>query len=70
MHLLTELRSLTDARNATPPSPVVTLLLTAADLHVRADLQLVNAAETELGPDAVAQASTRPAGQAGMRHAG
>jgi DNA-binding PadR family transcriptional regulator len=68
-HLLRELRGLSDAR-ALATTPVVGLLVTAAELHVRADLQLVDAAETELGPEAVARASTRPAGEAGMRHAG
>ena len=36
-HLLTELRSLGDARAAASASPVVALLVTAAELHVRAD---------------------------------
>jgi DNA-binding PadR family transcriptional regulator len=63
-HLLTELRSLTDARNATPPSPVVTLLLTAADLHVRADLGVVDAAERLLDPDALAALQGQPSGAA------
>jgi DNA-binding PadR family transcriptional regulator len=53
-HLLKELRSLADARTLTSPSPVVALLLTAAELHVRADLGVVDAAERTLGPDVLA----------------
>jgi hypothetical protein len=64
LHLLTELRSLTEARNAMPPSPVVTLLLTAADLHVRADLGVVDAAERLLDPDVLAAMRGQPAGTA------
>ena len=63
-HLLTELRSLSDARTATPPSPVVTLLLTAADLHVRADLGVVDAAERLLDPDTLAALQGQPPGAA------
>lgn len=68
-HLLRELRGLSDARNLAT-TPVVGLLVTAAELHVRADLQLVDAAEAALGPETVTQARARPAGEAGMRHAG
>jgi DNA-binding PadR family transcriptional regulator len=50
-HLLKELRSLADARALNPPSPVVSVLLTAAELHVRADLGVVDAAEQSLGSD-------------------
>ncbi|HUC24397.1 MAG TPA: PadR family transcriptional regulator [Streptosporangiaceae bacterium] len=46
-HLLRELRSLTEAR-AKSPSDVVALLITAAELHVRADLGVVDAAEQTL----------------------
>jgi DNA-binding PadR family transcriptional regulator len=46
-HLLRELRSLTEAR-AQSPSDVVALLITAAELHVRADLGVVDAAEQTL----------------------
>ena len=52
-HLLRELRSLSEAR-AQSPSDVVALLITAAELHVRADLGVVDAAEQSL-------ARTRPA---------
>ena len=50
LHLLRELRSLTEAAAMTSTSPVVALLITAAELHVRADLQIVDAAETGLQP--------------------
>ena len=43
-HLLKELHSLAEAQTQAP-SPVVALLLTAAELHVRADLGVVDAAE-------------------------
>ena len=51
-HLLRELRSLADAR-AQAPSAVVALLITAAELHVRADLGVVDAAEESLEPAVV-----------------
>jgi DNA-binding PadR family transcriptional regulator len=54
VHLLTELRGLADARTAAAGSPVVALLVKAAELHVRADLELVDAAERDLGPGALA----------------
>lgn len=37
VHLLTELRSLADAHQTASGSPVVALLVKAAELHVRAD---------------------------------
>jgi DNA-binding PadR family transcriptional regulator len=52
-HLLTELRSLADAKAAASRSPVVALLVTAAELHVRADLGVVDAAERYLTPAAL-----------------
>jgi DNA-binding PadR family transcriptional regulator len=54
-HLLRELRSLAGAREQSQ-SDVVALLITAAELHVRADLGVVDAAEQTLGP-AVASAT-------------
>ena len=54
VHLLTELRSLADARLAASASPVVALLVKAAELHVRADLGVVDAAEHDLSLDALA----------------
>jgi len=49
-HLLRELHSLTEARRHVP-SPVVELLITAAELHVQADLGVVDAAEQDLEPE-------------------
>ena len=51
LHLLRELRSLTQATASNSASPVVALLLTAAELHIRADLEIVDAAETALEQD-------------------
>jgi hypothetical protein len=48
-----QLRSLAEAK-AAAGSPVVALLVKAAELHVRADLGVVDAAEHDLGPDALA----------------
>jgi DNA-binding PadR family transcriptional regulator len=50
-YLLTELRSLAAARAVASQSPVTALLVTAAELHVRADLGVVDAAERDLSPD-------------------
>ena len=61
-HLLAELRSLAEAR-AAAPSPVVGLLVTAAELHARADLEVVDAAERDLTEDALAALSAaQPSG--------
>lgn len=49
-HLLRELHSLTEARRQAPSS-VVQLLITAAELHIRADLGVVDAAEKNLEPE-------------------
>ncbi len=49
-YLLKELHSLADARTHAP-SAVVSLLITAAELHVRADLGVVDAAEQSLEPE-------------------
>jgi DNA-binding PadR family transcriptional regulator len=53
-HLLRELRSLADA-SAAAESPVVNLLVAAAELHARADLGVVDAAERDLSPDVLAR---------------
>jgi DNA-binding PadR family transcriptional regulator len=53
-YLLTELRSLSAARAAASGSPVMALLIKTAELHVRADLEVVDAAEHDLGPEALA----------------
>jgi DNA-binding PadR family transcriptional regulator len=49
-HLLRELHSLAEARRQAPSS-VVELLITAAELHIRADLGVVDAAEKRLEPE-------------------
>jgi len=49
-HLLRELHSLAEARRHAP-SAVIDLLITAAELHIRADLGVVDAAEKNLGPE-------------------
>jgi DNA-binding PadR family transcriptional regulator len=54
LHLLTELRSLAAARDAAAGSAVTALLVTAAELHVRADLEVVDAAESGLTADVLA----------------
>jgi len=51
-HLLTELPSRAAAKVAAARSPVDTLLVTAAELHVRAGLGVVDAAERDLTADA------------------
>jgi DNA-binding PadR family transcriptional regulator len=60
-HLLRELRSLGQARQAAASSPVDALLVTAAELHVRADLGVVEAAEQQLGPEVLAAVARAPA---------
>jgi hypothetical protein len=49
-YLLTELPSLAEAKASAAGSPVVALLVPAAELHVRADL---DAAERDLTPSAL-----------------
>jgi DNA-binding PadR family transcriptional regulator len=63
-HLLGELHSLAEARALAAASPVVALLVTAAELHARADLGVVDAAERDLGPDVLAapRAQSPPGG--------
>jgi DNA-binding PadR family transcriptional regulator len=51
VHLLKQLRSLTEARALGAPPTVVSLLITAAELHIRADLGVVDAAEKSLAPE-------------------
>jgi len=65
-HLLRELHSLTEARRQAP-SPVVQLLITAAELHIRADLGVIDAAEKNLEPEVGGpQASSARAGRTGQ----
>ncbi|WP_300609605.1 PadR family transcriptional regulator [Trebonia sp.] len=47
-HLLRQLHALADARGATSSTAVESLLSTAAELHIRADLGIVDAAEKTL----------------------
>ena len=61
-YLLRELHSLADAQALSSPSPVVRLLLTAAELHARADLGVVDAAEQNLGPEVPEAPQVGPAG--------
>jgi DNA-binding PadR family transcriptional regulator len=78
-YLLTELRSLAAARGLASQSPVTALLVTAAELHIRADLGVVDAAERDLSSEVlqtlripaaspVASPSSLPAG--GQAHQG
>jgi DNA-binding PadR family transcriptional regulator len=50
-HLLRQLHALAEARGATSVTAVESLLITAAELHIRADLGVVDAAETTLTAD-------------------
>jgi len=59
-HLLRELHSLAEGRALGSPSPVVRLLLTAAELHARAELGVVDAAEQILDPAAGTARKARP----------
>jgi DNA-binding PadR family transcriptional regulator len=52
-HLLRELHALADARTAAGITAVESLLITAAELHIRADLGVVDAAEETLTADSV-----------------
>ena len=47
-HLLRQLHALAGARATTPATAVEPLLITAAELHIRADLDVVDAAEKTL----------------------
>lgn len=65
-HLLRELHSLADAR-ADAGSPIDTLLITAAELHLRADLGVVDAAEQSMDAGLLAPIAG-PARQQPARH--
>ena len=56
-HLLRQLHALADARATTPATAVESLLITAAELHIRADLGVVDAAEKTLTADPAAPVS-------------
>jgi DNA-binding PadR family transcriptional regulator len=53
-HLLRQLHALADARATTSATAVEALLITAAELHIRADLGVVDAAEKTLTTDPAA----------------
>jgi DNA-binding PadR family transcriptional regulator len=56
-YLLQQLHALADARAATSTTAVESLLITAAELHIRADLGVVDAAEKTLATDPAAAVS-------------
>jgi DNA-binding PadR family transcriptional regulator len=58
-YLLRQLHSLASARGAADPD-VEALLITAAELHIRADLGVVDAAEKTLAQSAQAPAASQP----------
>jgi ABC-type branched-subunit amino acid transport system ATPase component len=61
-HLLRQLHALAEARGTTSATAVESLLITAAELHIRADLGVVDAAETTLtaDPAVVSEQSSSP----------
>jgi DNA-binding PadR family transcriptional regulator len=65
VHLLKQLRSLTEARALGAPPAVVSLLITAAELHIRADLGVVDAAEKSLAPELLVHQAEPSAGAPG-----
>jgi DNA-binding PadR family transcriptional regulator len=68
-HLLRELHSLAQARRQPPPA-VVELLITAAELHIRADLGVVDAAEKNLEPQQAGTKTNTPRARTGAATAG
>jgi DNA-binding PadR family transcriptional regulator len=65
-HLLRQLHALADARAATT-APVDSLLITAAELHIRADLGVVDAAEKTLTTGAAPAAIVSEQSSPGMK---
>jgi DNA-binding PadR family transcriptional regulator len=65
-HLLRQLHALADARTAASTA-VESLLVTAAELHTRADLGVVDAAEKTLSAGPVAAAGEQPAASPARR---
>jgi DNA-binding PadR family transcriptional regulator len=59
-HLLRQLHALAQARATTSPTAVDSLLITAAELHIRADLGVVDAAERTLTSDTAAGEQSSP----------
>jgi DNA-binding PadR family transcriptional regulator len=60
-HLLRQLHALAEARATTPTTAVESLLIIAAELHTRADLGMVDAAEKTLTTNPAAAVSDRSA---------
>jgi DNA-binding PadR family transcriptional regulator len=60
--LLRQLHALAEARAATSATAVESLLITAAELHIRADLGVVDAAETTLTADLAPVSEQAPSG--------
>ena len=58
-HLLRQLHALAAARATTSTTAVESLLITAAELHIRADLGVVDEAEKNLSDDPVQSSATR-----------
>jgi hypothetical protein len=56
-HLLRQLHALAEARATPPATAVESLLITAAELHIRADLGVVDAAEKTLSTNPAAPGS-------------
>ena len=67
-HLLRELHALTEARTQ-QQTPVVALLITAAELHIRADLGVVDAAEKTVEPQLAAGRAARAGRQSRFEQA-
>jgi DNA-binding PadR family transcriptional regulator len=67
-HLLRELHALSEAKTQRPPS-VTGLLITAAELHIRADLGVVDAAEKALEPELRGRSRSAAAGGPSDRQA-
>ena len=59
-YLLRQLHALAAARAAAAPAPVESLLITAAELHIRADLGIVDAAEKTLTASSAAPVPASP----------
>jgi DNA-binding PadR family transcriptional regulator len=57
VQLMKELHSLAEAKSHSP-SPIVSLLVTAAELHIRADLGVVDEAEKNLRAESVARSTS------------
>jgi DNA-binding PadR family transcriptional regulator len=67
-HLLRELRALAEARTQLP-TDTISLLITAAELHARADLGVVDEAEKSLDPAAAARSRGISGSASSPKHA-